>query len=362
MSEQTPSRAELDAEAHADLALHRAVLAEMTARGVSGEVLEEQRENVALANAAAELLRHSEPGHDCARLGCRTDDLVARMGAALIGVPMTWRPPAGDTGAGDSGGVRRAHGASPDEPAPGRRPGRIRVSLLGGFSVTRDGNTLTLPEAEQRLVALVALHRHVGLSWAAARLAPRIEPASAVARVDEAIARLRSAGLDMLDHDGRVLSLAAGVTVDAEDAEAFFSRLARQGGDPRWSADHDRLLQEVLPGWTEIWAQVARQRFEDLSLSALETEIRRLLDGGARSAAATFARKVLRADPFRESTLRLLIEAYLAEGRDALARDCYLAFRRDLLDEFGFEPSPMARELVARLLGEEGSPGDESPD
>ncbi len=343
MPEQTPNRAELDAEAHAELALQRAVLAEMTERGVPEEVLEQQSENVALASVTVDILRHGEAGHDCARLGCRTDDLIARIGAVVTGVPIGWRA------------------ASPDEAAPGQPPAAIRVSLLGGFGVTRDGNTLELPEAEQRLVALVALHRHVGLSWAAARLAPRIEPASAVARLHEAIARLRSAGLDMLANDGRVLSLAAGVTVDAAEAEAFFARLAREGGDPRWSADHDRLLQELLPGWTEVWAHVARQRFEDLSLSALETEIRRLLDGGDRSAAATFAQKVLRADPFRESTLRLLIETHLAEGRDALARDCYLDFRRDLLDEFGFEPSPIAHALVAHLLGEEGSPGDGSP-
>ena len=104
-----------------------------------------------------------------------------------------------------------------------------------------------------------------------------------------------------------------------------------------------------------------RVRFEDLSLSALDTEIRRLLDGGARTAAVTFAQKVLRADPFRESTLRLLIATHLAEGRDELARDCYLDFRRDLLDGFGFEPSPMARALVAHLLGDAGAPGERSP-
>ena len=343
MSEQTPSRAELDAGAHAELALNRAVLAEMAARGVTEEVLEQQRENVALAAGTAELLRHGEPGHDCARLGCRTDDLVARIGALLTGVPIGWRA------------------ASPDEAAPGRRPATIRVSLLGGFGVTRDGVTCELPEAEQRLVALLALHRAVGLHWAAARLAPRIEPASAVARLHATIARLRSAGLDMLDVDGRVLSLAAGVTVDAAEAEAFFPRLARQGGDPRWSADHDRLLLELLPGWPEAWAHVARDRFEDLSLGALDTGIRRLLDGGARTAALTFAQKVLRADPFRDSTLRLLIEVHLAEGRDELARDRYLDFRRDLLDAFGFEPSPMARALVAHLLGDAGAPGERSP-
>ena len=201
----------------------------------------------------------------------------------------------------------------------------------------------------------------MGLPWAAERLAPRIEPAIAVARLHAAIARLRSAGLDMLDNDGRVLSLAAGVTVDAGEAEEFFSRLARQGSDPRWSADHDRLLLELLPGWTDGWVLLERVRFRDLSLSALDTEMRRLLDGGAPTAAMTFAQKVLRAEPLRESTVRLLIEIHLAEGRDALARDRYLEFRRDSLDELGLEPSPRARALVAHLLGAEGSPTDGSP-
>ncbi len=343
MPEQTPKRAELDAEAHAELALQRAVLAEMAERGVPEEVLEQQSENAALASVTVDVLRHGEAGHDCARLGCRTDDLIARIGAALTGVPIGWRA------------------ASPDEAAPGRRTATIRVSLLGGFSVTRDGNTLELPEAEQRLAALLALRGAMGLSWAAERLAPDIEPASAVARLHATIAGLRSAEIDILDNDGRVLSLAAGVTVDAAEAEAFFSRLAREGGAPQWSADHDRLLQELLPEWTDGWAQIASAGFRALSLSALEIEMRRLLDGGSLAAALTFAQKVLRAEPLRESTLRLLIEIHLAEGRDALARDCYLDFRRALLDEIGLEPSAQARALVAHLLGDGDSPADGPP-
>ena len=302
-------------------------------------MLEQQRENVALAEAIAELLRHGEPGHDCARLGCSTDDLVARIGDALIGVPIGWRA------------------ASPDGKAAGRARATIRVSLLGGFEITRDGVACELPEAGQRLVGLVASHGRAGLSWAAEQLAPGIEQAIALDRLNAALAGLRMAGLDVIESDGRVLSLAAGVTVDAQDAEGFRSRLERQGGGPVWSADHDRLLLELLPGWREAWAWVARDMFRELSRGALETEMRRLLDGGSRTAARTFAEKVLRVDPLRESTLRLLIEVHLAGGDDARARDCYLDFRRDLVAEVGLEPTPMAHALVAHLLDGEGSPG-----
>ncbi len=107
--------------------------------------------------------------------------------------------------------------------------------------------------------------------------------------------------------------------------------------------------------------QVERDRFEDLSVHALEAEMRRLLDGGDRLGAMTVAQKVLRAAPLGEGTVRLLIEVHLAGGHDDLARDCYLGFRRDLVDELGVEPSPMAHALVAHLLDEEGAPGGGSP-
>ena len=47
--------------------------------------------------------------------------------------------------------------------------------------------------------------------------------------------------------------------------------------------------------------------------------------------------------------------------RATQSRDRYLDFRRDLLDEWGLEPSPIARALVAHLLGDDGSPTDGSP-
>ena len=104
------------------------------------------------------LLRHSEPGHDCACLGCRVDDLITRLRDALTGVPMNW----GDTAVTDTSGVGRARGSSPSE--GDWCPATIRVLLHCGFGVVRDGITCKLPEAEQRLVALVALRRRVGLT------------------------------------------------------------------------------------------------------------------------------------------------------------------------------------------------------
>ena len=246
--------------------------------------------------------------------------------------------------------TRRDRLVSPRTPAAGLDRAPVRASLLGGFRITRDGVTHELPRDAQRLVALLALRRPMVPPRAAALLTPQVETESAVAHLRATLSRLESTGLHILGADRAMLGLAEGVTVDTREAEAFAERLAAGAGDPGWGADHEQLLLELLPGWTDDWAGLERERFRDLSLYALDVEIRRLLDAGDRRTATTAAEKVLGVDPLRESSLRLLIEAHLAEGDDARARDCYLDFRRTLLEALGIEPSPAARALVAHLV------------
>ena len=256
----------------------------------------------------------------------------------------------GSPGARDAQIIGRDRPASPRTPAAGRDRAPVRVSLLGGFRLTRDGVTHELARDAQRLVALLAFRRPMVPRAAAALLTPHVEPESALAHLRATLSRLRSTRLHILGADDSLLGLAEGVTVDTREAEAFSARLAAGAGDPGWGADHEQLLLELLPGWTDDWVPLERERFRDLSLYALDVEIRRLLDAGDRRTATTAAQEVLRVDPLRESTLRLLIEVHLAGGDDARARDCYLDFRRTLLEALGIEPSPEARALVAHLL------------
>ena len=322
----------------------------MIARARPDEVPDPRRESAAITAGTAGLPRRGEPGHGGARTGRRRDEPAAPPLAAATGGAPGDGPSDPDPGVRDARLIRRDRLESPRTPAAGRDRAPVRVSLLGGFRLTRDGVTHELPRGAQRLVALLALRRPMRSRTAAALLAPDVEPASAVARLGATLSRLRSTGLDILGAGRSMLGLAERVTVDTREAEAFADRLAEGAEDPGWGAAHEQLLLELLPGWTDDWASLERERFRDLSLYALDVEIRRLLDGGDRRTATTAAQKVLRVDPLRESTLRLLLQVHLAEGDDARARECYLDFRRTLLDALGIEPTPAARALVAHLL------------
>ena len=257
----------------------------------------------------------------------------------------------GSPGARDAQIIGRDRPASPRTPAAGRDRAPVRVSLLGGFRLTRDGVTHELARgraASRRAAgapppdgASRGRGRCSRLTWsrrARSRTCARHSPACG------------PPASTYSEQTTRCSAWPEGVTVDTREAEAFSARLAAGAGDPGWGADHEQLLLELLPGWTDDWVPLERERFRDLSLYALDVEIRRLLDAGDRRTATTAAQEVLRVDPLRESTLRLLIEVHLAGGDDARARDCYLDFRRTLLEALGIEPSPEARALVAHLL------------
>ena len=291
--------------------------------------LDRQRVAAAIAVGTAGPPRRGESGHDGAFTDRRRDEPAA--------------PPA-------AGQPARDRRESAQERAAGRDPAPVRVSLLGGFRLTRDGLPHELPSAVQRLVALLALRGPLAPHEAAALLAPHLEPKSAVAKLRRTLGRLRSTGLDILRAERSVLSLSEGVTVDAGEAEAFAARLAEGAEAPAWGSEHEQLLLELLPGWTDDWVSLERERFRDLALYALDVELRRLVDRGDRLTARGAAERVLRRDPLRESTLRLLIEIHLAEGDEARARDRYLDYRRALLDVLGLDPTEATRALVAHLL------------
>ena len=354
MSEHIPTQAGLASDVAAARLRHGARPDAMIARARPGDVLDRQRENAAIAAGIATLPQRGEPGYGCARIGCRRDELAAPPAAADTGGTPGDDPSDGNPSARDEQVTRRDRLDSPRTPAAGWDRAPVRVSLLGGFRLTRGGVTHELPRDAQHLVALLALRRPMVPRTAAALLTPHVEAESAVAHLRATLSRLESTGLHILGADRSMLSLAEGVTVDTREAEAFSDRLAAGAGDPGWGADHEQLLLELLPGWTDDWVRLERERFRDLSLYALDVEIRRLLDAGDRRTATTAAQKVLRVDPLRESTLRLLIEVHLTEGDDARARDCYLDFRRTLLEALGIEPSPEARALVAHLLDGDG--------
>jgi DNA-binding SARP family transcriptional activator len=217
----------------------------------------------------------------------------------------------------------------------------IKVHLFSGPYVTSDGNRIEVPDGGQRLLAFVALHRRpVERRYAAGVLWPLNDDLRAAGNLRSALWRLNMSGLRMITATRSSLALAVGAIVDVDVVGEWAARLI--DGHPRL-ADLDWLpwgvnAFDVLPGWYDDWALMARERLRTRVLHALESLSRRLINAGRTDQAIEAALLAVGADPLRESAQRALIEAHLAEGSWGEAQRRFLSYRELLRQELGTTP------------------------
>ncbi|MEV6110168.1 AAA family ATPase [Streptomyces sp. NPDC051940] len=251
-------------------------------------------------------------------------------------------------------------------------PPLLRLHLLGGFRVTRDGGP---PLAErwprpsaQALVKLLAvapdhqLHRDQALDacW------PDADHQAALGSLRVALHAARRAlepelppraASSYLTTDGVLLRLEPDtVWIDADHAERLATEALDQGGTLRLAAALAAFTGELLPeDRYAAWAEARRNRLDDLRDRLRLAHGAALLDEGAAEAAAAAAREVLGTAPADERAHQLLISAYLRQG---LRRQAVRQFHecRDVLDaELGVRPGPETERL--HLLALDGPGG-----
>lgn len=237
-------------------------------------------------------------------------------------------------------------GETRDANVPGA-PGR--VGLLGGFEWRRGGTSIPVTVAGQRLVTLVALKgRPLPRGVVAGTLWPESSEAHAAASLRTELWKLGKAGSPLrLAEDGR-LALGPNVTCDFRDAVALARRLLDEEHCPAVGEIDGLLFDELLPDGVDDWVEVERVRFHHLRLHALEALVDRYVHRGRYAAAVEIGLAAVEADPYRESSRRALIAAYLGEGnlRDAIAE--YRAFHALLAEDLAVEPTTALRSLVDR--------------
>jgi DNA-binding SARP family transcriptional activator len=220
------------------------------------------------------------------------------------------------------------------------------VTLLGGFSLTVDGDAVDLPTSSQRLVAALALDDR----WSRTRLAHTLWPRTAEHR---ALARLRT-GIWRLNQIADDLVRARGTTIELNpDIEVDVHRLLRAGravlrSDHGADDDIDMVLDggELLPDWAEDWLLTDRERLRQLRLHVLDGLSRRLSQDGNYGLALEVAHTALRTDAARESAHRRIISIHVAEGNLREARRAYDACRLALRRDADAEPSSAVVDLL----------------
>ena len=138
--------------------------------------------------------------------------------------------------------------------------------------------------------------------------------------------------------DGR-LALDPAVTCDLDEATELAHRLIDGDATTPTIGVARLLLHDLLPDWAEDWLEVERTRFHQLRLHALDALCDRQAREQRYAAAVDTALAAIDADPYRESSRRCLVAAYLGEGNLRDAIDEVRTFERLLADELEAEPN-----------------------
>ncbi len=233
-------------------------------------------------------------------------------------------------------------------------PDLTSLALLGGFELTCASVPVTLPFGAQRLLALLAINDGPLLrSYVGEVLWPDGSRRRASANLRSAIWRIRQAGHNLLDVAGGRLSLTPGVTVDAQEGAILARRLMDRS--ITWPSGSLRaeavamLSAGLLSDWYDEWLLLARDRWDQLRLHALEALAERLLASGEYCQAVEAALAAVWAEPLRESAHRILIRIHAAEGNLSQAMGQYQRYRDLLHRELRTPPTAQMEELIRAL-------------
>jgi DNA-binding SARP family transcriptional activator len=221
------------------------------------------------------------------------------------------------------------------------------LSLLGGFCLVAGGSALEVPRVGERLFALLGLApRPLPRCVVAETLWPDRPAQRSLANVRVTLWRLPAAARDLITQKAATLSLGAAVDVDTR----LFGRLARKlmakGAidDDEW--DPTNWQADLLPFWDDEWVVLERERLRHLRLHALEALASMLCEQNEWARAVDMAELAVDAEPLRESSVRVLVQAHLGAGNVADARLVFERHRAMVLAELGIEPSKLLRDLV----------------
>jgi predicted ATPase/DNA-binding SARP family transcriptional activator len=241
----------------------------------------------------------------------------------------------------------------------------LRYDILGTLEVRADGEAVTIRGPRQRqilAVLLVHANRYVGPDRLIDACWGDDLPADPDAALRTQISRLRRT---LAAHGGEPLeSQGSGYVLrvpdGALDADRFSHLLATAralaGPDPGAAL---ATVDEALALWRgPAFADVPdcepvaaeTRRFDEMRVAAREERAAVLLADGHSEEAVADLRALADADPLRDRTTGLLMEALYRAGRQAEALAAYQDHRRRLADELGLEPSTALADLERRIL------------
>jgi DNA-binding SARP family transcriptional activator len=228
---------------------------------------------------------------------------------------------------------------------------RLRLKLLGGFTLLTGTEEIALPMSAQRLVALLALReRPLSRAYLASVLWPNCSAERSLADLRTALWRTNQGNARVVGAGGMSLRLREELQVDVRELVAF-GRTTGQDGSGALAQlaglSWPDLTLDLLPDWYDPWLVDDREGVRQLRLHALELLTAELSSAGRHAEAIQAALAAVRIEPLRETAHAALIRAHLAEGNRSEAVRQFNRCRDLLSQELGVEPSEAVSGLIA---------------
>ena len=241
----------------------------------------------------------------------------------------------------------------------------VEIRLLGPLEVVVDGSLVPIAGRRQRaLLARLALdaNRTVAVERLIDDLWGESPPDSATKIVQIGISYLRKA----LPPD-TIRTSPPGYLLVVEEEDIDLGRVERlrqagnallEQGEPQEAA---LVLREALGLWrgealgefTEPFARIESARLEEMRLACLEARVEAELAAGLHEELVAELEAFVGRHPLRERLRRQHVMALYRTGRHADALASYAAYRSDLDETLGIEPSVEVRELERRILNQD---------
>ncbi len=229
----------------------------------------------------------------------------------------------------------------------------VSLRLMEDFDLSSAGRPIALAPASERLLCFLAMRRTPARrALVSGSLWPESDDQHASASLRSALWRLPP--LELVLATATHLWLNPKIVIDLhhvlDDAVAVLRDLPPEGDLLGLAHALIDVGDEILPGWYDDWVQVEREQFRQVRLQALDRIGERLALAERWNEAFEVALATTRAEPLRESSLRLLMRVYLRQGNVAETIRRYRAYCSLLHAEFNSRPSPAITDLVAPFL------------
>ncbi|RFA16229.1 hypothetical protein B7R21_02275 [Subtercola boreus] len=231
----------------------------------------------------------------------------------------------------------------------------VRISLLGGFSISGTGSRETSSGA-RRLLAFLALRMNsVNRASIAGSLWPEATEHKASLSLRSTLTRMDPEHRDLLEVGSTTLALSEKVEVDLHYSHRLALRLLPMNTVPLLAdistSAVAALSDELLPDWYDEWVIAAAEDWRGLRMNGLEAQTRELVRLHRLPEAGVAARAAIAVEPLRESAQAALIRVHFAEGNQSEAFRVYDRYALLLDDALGLAPTALLTALVRAQRG-----------